>query len=138
MTMLHCNKNRQIPKVNIEMIYQPWKESEIIVIQWRYTVMDKKNTKKQKNKAISMMSGKSPPSALLEIIKLNNFLIFFKEFGKGDHFIFWQNIILFYFFTFILIERAKPNKISLYISIRLKFAIFIHHCNLRPNLQWNV
>ena len=78
------------------------------------------------NKAISMMRGKSPPSEfILEIIKSNNSLRFLKEVGKGDNFYFCQNIILFYFFTFILIKRAKLSIIGLFISITLKFAIFI-------------
>ena len=59
------------------------------------------------NKAISIIRGKSPPSEfILEIIKSNNSLRFLKQFGKGD-FYFYLNIILFYFFTFILIKRAK-------------------------------
>ena len=73
-----------------------------------------------------MMRGKSPPSELLEIIKSNNSLRFIKEFAKGDNFYFCQNIILFDFFTFILIIRAKLSIISLFISIILKFAIFTH------------
>ena len=55
-----------------------------------------------KIKAISMMHRKSPPSELiLEIIKSNNSFKFLKEFVKGDSFIFCQNVVLFYFFTFI-------------------------------------
>ena len=74
------------------------------------------------------MRGLSPPSELiLEILKSNNSLRFLKEFGKGNNFYFCQNnIILFYFFTFILIKRAKLGIISLFISITLKFAIFTH------------
>ena len=60
------------------------------------------------NKAISMMRGKSPPSELiLEVIKSNKSLRFLTEFGMGDNFYFCQNIILFYFFTFILITQQK-------------------------------
>jgi len=45
-----------------------------------------------------MMHGKSPPSELiLEVIKSNNSLRFFKEFGKGDNLYFCKNIILFIF-----------------------------------------
>ena len=79
-----------------------------------------------------MMRGKSPPSELLlEIIKSNNSLRFLKQFGKGDNFNFCQNIILFYYFTFILIKRAKLNIISLFILIKLKFAIFTRQCSFR-------
>ena len=40
------------------------------------------------NEAISMMRGKSPPSELiLEIIKSNNSLIFFKNLKRGIHFL---------------------------------------------------
>ena len=77
-----------------------------------------------------MMRGKSPPSELLEIIKSNNSLRFIKEFSKGDNFYLCQNIILFDFFMFILIKRAKLIQISLFNSITLKFAILTHHCNL--------
>ena len=74
-----------------------------------------------------MRRGKTPPSELiLEIIKSNNSLRFLKEFGKGDHFYFCQNVILSYFFTFILIKRAKLGIISLFISITLNIAIFTH------------
>ena len=79
-----------------------------------------------------MMPGKSQQSEIiLEIIKFNNSFSFFKEFGKVDDFIFCQNLILLYFFTFILTKRAKLSNISLFISITLKFAILTHHCNLR-------
>ena len=60
------------------------------------------------------------------------FKIFKKESGKGDNYIlhcFGQNAKL-YFFTFILIKRAKLNKTSFFISITLKFASFTYHSNL--------
>ena len=74
-----------------------------------------------------MMRRKSPPSEfILEIIKSNDSAMFFNEFGKRDNFIFCHNIILFDFFIFILIIRAKLSIISLFISITLKFAIFTY------------
>ena len=52
----------------------------------------------KKNKAISMMRGKSsPPELILEVIRSNNSLRFLKDFGKGDNFYFCRNIILFDF-----------------------------------------
>ena len=73
------------------------------------------------NKAISMMRRKSLPSELIfDIIRSNNSFIFLKRICKGRH-----------FYTFILIKRAKLNKISLFISITLKYAIFTHHWNWR-------
>ena len=41
------------------------------------------------------------------------------------------SIFLFNLSTFILIKREKFSKISLFISLTFKFAIFTHHCNLR-------
>ena len=80
------------------------------------------------SKAISMMCGKSSPSELiLKVINSNNSLRFLKEFEKGDNFYFCQNIILFHFFTFILIIKGKTQpSINLFILITLKFAIFTH------------
>ena len=76
-------------------------------------------SKKKKYKAISMMRGKSPPSALLEIIKSNNSLRFLKEFGKGDNYYFCQNIIDIHFNKKSKTHHKKdktPHKKSLYFT----------------------
>ena len=83
--------------------------------------------KNSKNKAISLMRGKSPLSEfILEIIKSNNSLKNFKEFGKGDNFI----LSKYYFVLFLHVyfnEKGKTKKIGLFITITLKFAILTHH-----------
>ena len=79
-----------------------------------------------------MMFGKSqPPQLILEIIKSNNFLSFSKEHGNGDEFIIVKILFFKNYFTFILIKRELLCKISLFISLTFKFALFTHHCNLR-------
>ena len=82
---------------------------------------------------ISMMRGQSPPSELN--FRKKRLIGFFKENLEREIiscFIFFgQNIVLFYFFKFILIKRAKLSKMSIFISITLKFAILPHYCNLR-------
>ena len=49
--------------------------------------------------------------------------------------IIWKRryIYIFFFFTFILIKMSKFSKISLFISITLKFIIFTHHSTLNTS-----
>ena len=79
-----------------------------------------------KNKAISMMRGKSPPSELLRDNQVEQLFTILKNICKGKLFQFLSKYYFVIFFAFILIIRAKLSVISLFFSITLKFAIFTH------------
>ena len=74
-----------------------------------------------------MMHRKSPPSEHLEKIKSNKSL----GFKEREIISFFDKISFCSIYTHILIDRTKIIKISLFFSIRWKFAIFTHHSNFK-------
>ena len=54
----------------------------------------------------------------------------FTENLEREYISFCQNIIMSYFLTFMLINRLKLSKTSIFISITLTFAYFTNNCDL--------
>ena len=79
-----------------------------------------------------MMRVKSPPSELiLEIIKSNNSLSFFKEFEKRDNFIIVKILFCLIPSHCFLIKRGKKTKQNKYLYFNnIQIGHFTHYCNL--------
>ena len=80
---------------------------------------------------IAMMCGESPPSEnVLEKMMSKN-SSGFKEDLKMEICFFFLKITMSYLFTYYFNKYDKTQQTKSLFSVRLKFAVFNHHCNFK-------